>query len=115
MVLVLAVFEESVYLKKQMEQYNQMNTDYEIQIRHYERSEQPQEDGVLLLQRELHQEKTRTGLILEGNAVRDRKGFCIPVHLKRMFWETSCRGAWTITLIGRPENVILTEKNFARY
>lgn len=52
-VIVLAAFDDSAILKRQVEQYNQTNTDYRIEIKRYERSEDPKEDGVLLLQREI--------------------------------------------------------------
>ncbi|MGN1313599.1 MAG: ABC transporter substrate-binding protein [Lachnospiraceae bacterium] len=52
-VMVLATFEGSTILKTQVEQYNQKNADYRIEIKHYERSEDPKEDGILLLQREI--------------------------------------------------------------
>lgn len=52
-VLVLASFDSSTILKKQVNRFNQENLDYKIEIKEYARSEQPQEDGVLLLQREI--------------------------------------------------------------
>lgn len=52
-ILVLAAFEESPYLRKQVELYNAAQDDYDIIIKQYERSEKPEEDGVLRLQREI--------------------------------------------------------------
>ena len=52
-VLVLAAFDESSYLRKQVELYNAAQSDYNIVIKQYERSEKPEEDGVLRLQREI--------------------------------------------------------------
>ena len=52
-VIVLATFDNSAILREQVEQYNRTNMDYRIEIKHYERSENPKEDGVLLLQREI--------------------------------------------------------------
>ncbi len=52
-VLVLADFDDSEYLREQVKQYNQMQQEYQIEIKKYERSEQAEEDGVLLLQREI--------------------------------------------------------------
>lgn len=51
--LVLATFDDSVYLQNQVELYNQTHTDYQIEIKRYERSENMEEDGILLLQREI--------------------------------------------------------------
>lgn len=52
-VLVLAAFDQSSYLRRQVELYNQSQDDYRIEIQQYERSEIPEEDGVLRLQREI--------------------------------------------------------------
>lgn len=52
-VLVLAVFDQSSYLQKQVELYNQSHEDFRIEIEQYIRSEKPEEDGVLRLQREI--------------------------------------------------------------
>lgn len=52
-VLVLAVFDDNAYLQEQIQQYNRMQQDYRIEIREYSRSELMEEDGVLLLQREI--------------------------------------------------------------
>lgn len=52
-VLVLAAFDQGSYLRKQVELYNQSQDDYRIEIQQYERSEKPEEDGVLRLQREI--------------------------------------------------------------
>ena len=52
-VLVLAAFDQSPYLRRQVELYNQSQNDYRIEIQQYERSEKPEEDGVLRLQREI--------------------------------------------------------------
>ncbi len=51
--LVLAVFDDSEYLQKQVELYNQTHTDHQIEIKKYERSENIEEDGIFLLQREI--------------------------------------------------------------
>lgn len=51
--LVLAAFDNNAYLKKQVELYNQTHNEYQIEIQRYERSEQLEDDGVLLLQREI--------------------------------------------------------------
>jgi len=51
--LVLADFENSSYLRKLAESYQQTHADVSIEIRQYERSDQTEEDGVLLLQREI--------------------------------------------------------------
>ena len=51
-VLVLAAFDQSPFLRKQVELYNASQNDYRIEIKQYERSEKPEEDGVLRLQRE---------------------------------------------------------------
>ena len=51
--LILASFDDNVYLKKQVELYNQTHNEYQIEIQRYERSEQMEEDGILLLQREI--------------------------------------------------------------
>lgn len=51
--LVLATFDNNAYLQKQVELYNQTHDDYQIEIQKYYRSEQLEEDGVLLLQREI--------------------------------------------------------------
>ena len=50
-VLVLASFEDSPYLQRRVELYNQTHADYQIEIKRYERSENMEEDGVLLIQR----------------------------------------------------------------
>ncbi len=52
-VLVLANFDNSEYLREQVKQYNEMQQEYRIEIKQYERSEEVEEDGVLLLQREI--------------------------------------------------------------
>jgi len=52
-VLVLAVFDQDSYLQKQVDLYNQLHEDYRIEIEQYVRSEKPEEDGVLRLQREI--------------------------------------------------------------
>lgn len=52
-VLTLATFGDSAYLKKQVQQYNEMQDEYQIEIQNYERSDQAEEDGILLLQREI--------------------------------------------------------------
>lgn len=52
-VLVLASFEDSPYLQRRVELYNQTHADYQIEIKRYERSENMEEDGVLLIQREI--------------------------------------------------------------
>ena len=52
-VLVLAAFDQSSYLRRQVELYNQSQDDFQIEILQYERSEIPEEDGVLRLQREI--------------------------------------------------------------
>ena len=52
-VLVLAAFDQSSYLRRQVELYNQSQDDFQIEIQQYERSEIPEEDGVLRLQREI--------------------------------------------------------------
>lgn len=52
-VLVLAAFDQSPYLRRQVELYNQSQDDYRIEIQQYERSGKPEEDGVLRLQREI--------------------------------------------------------------
>ena len=52
-VLVLADFDNSEYLREQVKQYNEMQQEYRIEIKQYERSEEVEEDGVLLLQREI--------------------------------------------------------------
>lgn len=49
-VLVLANFDNSEYLREQVKQYNEMQQEYRIEIKQYERSEEVEEDGVLLLQ-----------------------------------------------------------------
>lgn len=51
--LILATFDNNAYLQKQVELYNQTHDDYQIEIKRYDRSEQLEEDGVLLLQREI--------------------------------------------------------------
>lgn len=51
--LVLAAFDDSTYLRKQVELYNQTHSDYQIEIKRYERSENMEEDGIFLLQREI--------------------------------------------------------------
>lgn len=51
--LVLAAFEENRSLIKQVEAFNQSNTEYEIQIEYYERALNAEEDGVVRLQREI--------------------------------------------------------------
>lgn len=51
--LVLAAFEDSAYIRKQVELYNQTHADYQIEIKRYERSDNMEEDGILLLQREI--------------------------------------------------------------
>lgn len=52
-VLILASFDSSTSLKKEVNRFNQENLDYKIEIKEYVRSEHPQEDGILLLQREI--------------------------------------------------------------
>ena len=52
-ILVLAAFDQSSYLRKQVELYNVSHDDYKIEIKEYARSEIPEEDGVLRLQREI--------------------------------------------------------------
>lgn len=52
-VLVLATFDNSKYLQNQVARYNQTQQKYQIEIQKYERSDEPEEDGVLLLQREI--------------------------------------------------------------
>lgn len=51
--LVLATFDNNVYFQQQVELYNQTHDDYKIEIQRYDRSEQLEEDGVMLLQREI--------------------------------------------------------------
>lgn len=51
--LVLATFDNNSYLQKQVELFNQTSNDYQIEIQRYERAEQMEEDGILLLQREI--------------------------------------------------------------
>lgn len=51
--LVLAAFDNSGYLQKLVDLYNQAHDEYQIEIQRYERSEQMEEDGILLLQREI--------------------------------------------------------------
>lgn len=51
--LTLATFDNNLYLQKQVDLYNQTHDDYQIGIQRYERSEQMEEDGLLLLQREI--------------------------------------------------------------
>ncbi len=52
-VLVLAAFGQDPYLQKQVDLYNQLQEGYRIEIEQYVRSEKPEEDGVLRLQREI--------------------------------------------------------------
>lgn len=52
-VLTLAIFEENPEVSKQVALFNQNNTSYSIEIRQYERSDQPEEDGCARLQREI--------------------------------------------------------------
>lgn len=51
--LVLAVFDENETVKKQVAKFNEENEVYQIEIKKYQRSEVPEEDGLLLLQREI--------------------------------------------------------------
>lgn len=52
-VLVLATFDNSRYLQKQVAKYNEIQQEYQIEIQKYERSDQAEEDGILLLQRQI--------------------------------------------------------------
>lgn len=52
-VLILADFDDSEYLRELVKQYNELQQEYRIEIRQYERSEEIKKDGVLLLQREI--------------------------------------------------------------
>lgn len=51
--LTLAAFGENRELEQQVEWFNQANTEYQIQIMQYERSEQAEADGIARLQREI--------------------------------------------------------------
>lgn len=51
--LVLADFENSSYLRQLAESYQETHGGITIEIKQYERSDQTEEDGVLLLQREI--------------------------------------------------------------
>lgn len=51
--LTLATFQEDVSLKKQVDIFNQNNSEYQIEIQRYERSLSPEEDGIAKLQREI--------------------------------------------------------------
>lgn len=51
--LVLATFDNNVYLEKQIELYNQVHEEYQIEIQKYERSDMLEKDGILKLQREI--------------------------------------------------------------
>lgn len=51
--LVLATFDNNVYLEKQIELYNRVHEDYQIEIQKYERSDILEKDGILKLQREI--------------------------------------------------------------
>ncbi len=50
--LILGSFDEDAFLSRQIEAYNQAHTDVQIETRKYVRSDQPQKDGILKLQRE---------------------------------------------------------------
>lgn len=52
-VLVLASFDDTPYIREQVARYNQGQHEYQIEMKSYERSEQPDEGGILLLQREI--------------------------------------------------------------
>lgn len=52
-VLVLATFDDSPYLRKQIEIYHGLQDAYRIEVEKYERSEQKEKDGILRLQREI--------------------------------------------------------------
>lgn len=52
-VLVLATFDDNAYLKERVQQYNSMQQSYRIEIQRMMRSDQAQEDGILLLQRQI--------------------------------------------------------------
>lgn len=51
--LVLATFDDGKYICEQVKKYNQESKDYYIEVRSYERSEEMEMDGILLLQREI--------------------------------------------------------------
>lgn len=51
--LVLATFDNNVYLEKQIELYNRVHEDYQIEIQKYERSDILEKDEILKLQREI--------------------------------------------------------------
>lgn len=51
--LILAVFNESAELRSQVMAFNESNELYQIEIQRYERSLQPEDDGLLRLQREI--------------------------------------------------------------
>lgn len=51
--LVLAAFDTNPYLAEKVEEYNQLQQECKIEIQKYERSEVAEEDGILLLQREI--------------------------------------------------------------
>ncbi len=51
--LILATFNDDNDLLKQVELFNQTNEDYQIEIKLYERSSEPAEDGLLKIQREI--------------------------------------------------------------
>lgn len=52
-ILVLASFGENQKINEQVEAFNQKNKNYKIEIKRYERSEQPEDDGIAQLQREI--------------------------------------------------------------
>lgn len=51
--LILAVFDDNTELRRQVEIFNEEHEPYHIEIQKYERSEKPEEDGLLRLQREI--------------------------------------------------------------
>lgn len=51
--LILATFNEDNDMLKQVELFNQTNEDYQIELKVYERSSDPAEDGLLKIQREI--------------------------------------------------------------
>lgn len=51
--LVMATFDNSTYLREQVDAFNLEHDDCKIEVREYERSEEIEKDGILKLQREI--------------------------------------------------------------
>lgn len=52
-ILTLATFDDGRYIRELVDEYNQENANFLIEVKQYERSNELEKDGILLLQREI--------------------------------------------------------------